>query len=687
MPTTLVAGDLAIIGSNADNPDAFSFVLLADIDAGTEIFFTDNGVFSDGSFRTTEGIVQYTAPSAIAAGTVVQFTGINGDFTEEDAGFALTVDGDQVIAYQGSVAAPTFIYAAQTNSTQFQATSTSSRTSALPPGLTVGTTAVAVGAGSGAEDEFDNSTYNETLTSGTQAELLAAIGNAANWTGSNTSIPLADGPFTVIPPDTTAPTVTLTSAAADPINSSFSVTATFSEATSDFTDTDITATNGSVSNFSGSGTTYTFDVTPIADGVVTVDIASSVATDAAGNGNTAADTLSRTFDATAPTVTLTSTAPEPITSTFSVTTTFSEATSDFIDSDIAVTNGSVSNFNGSGTTYTFDVTPTATGVVAVDIANNVATDLAGNGNTAATTLSRTFETASDGNEGRLTPMPANNLLEVTALGSANTVTLDIGQFGLDSVSQIRIFSTGASGMPRTEIGSISLLEREQLPDAYSPEFTVNSDTITQGGFLQFELVENGQIRVPTLTSISESQVALDFGEEGQLTVSLAEQSSTTNVLIDDAAAIDLTGFDGGALDVEFTVYREAAFDNTLGIYETDFADGSIITDPLTGAVVRPGEAGYEQAAINQQLDIEITGQNNQVNTFSATVDGGGFLGMFLIVDGTDPATNEVYFSHARGNSDGTDRARLLGNNTFGFEDLPNLGDRDFDDVVVEFSIA
>ena len=49
--TTLEAGDLAIIGFNGDNPDQFAFVLLVDIESGTEITFTDSGLKSDDTFR------------------------------------------------------------------------------------------------------------------------------------------------------------------------------------------------------------------------------------------------------------------------------------------------------------------------------------------------------------------------------------------------------------------------------------------------------------------------------------------------------------------------------------------------------------------------------------------------------------------------------------------------------------
>ena len=77
------------------------------------------------------------------------------------------------------------------------------------------------------------------------------------------------------------------------INSPISVTATFSAPVTGFTLGDITVSNGEASNFAGGDgdTVYTFEVTPNAVGVVAVDIGSGVATDADGDGNTAAMTL------------------------------------------------------------------------------------------------------------------------------------------------------------------------------------------------------------------------------------------------------------------------------------------------------------------------------------------------------------------------------------------------------------
>ena len=78
-----------------------------------------------------------------------------------------------------------------------------------------------------------------------------------------------------------------------------------------------------------------------------------------------------------------------ISSPIPVTATFSEPVTGFAVSDITVTNGFAGNFvgNDSDSVYTFDVTPNAIGVVAVDIATDVALDAENNGNTAAIQLS------------------------------------------------------------------------------------------------------------------------------------------------------------------------------------------------------------------------------------------------------------------------------------------------------------
>ncbi|NJO53591.1 MAG: hypothetical protein HC829_01005 [Bacteroidales bacterium] len=188
MSTTLSAGDIAIIGMNADNPDDFSFVLLTDVTAGTEITFTDSGWKSSGGFRANEGAKKWTAATDLSAGTVINFVADAAQFTTANdsnvgtAGLNLSADGDQLIAFQGASSAPVLLFALSTHGNSFSDASDSNST-ALPTGLTLDVTALARGAGApGAE--WDNVVYVGP-TSGTKEELLAAIGNAANWSGSD----------------------------------------------------------------------------------------------------------------------------------------------------------------------------------------------------------------------------------------------------------------------------------------------------------------------------------------------------------------------------------------------------------------------------------------------------------------------------------------------------------------------
>ncbi|MGH9802989.1 MAG: Ig-like domain-containing protein, partial [Blastocatellia bacterium] len=196
--------------------------------------------------------------------------------------------------------------------------------------------------------------------------------------------------------DSASPSVVLSTTAADPTNvSPFTVTATFSEAVSGFALGDIIVTNGVASSLAGGPSIYTFSVTPSSNGLVSVDVGAGVATDSVGNGNTAAATLSKTYDGTTPTLVLSTTVTDPTNvSPFTVTATFSEDVSGFALVDIAVTNGVASALSGGPSVYTFDVTPSGQGLVSINVAADMATDAAGNGNTVAATLSRTFDNIS-----------------------------------------------------------------------------------------------------------------------------------------------------------------------------------------------------------------------------------------------------------------------------------------------------
>ena len=99
-------------------------------------------------------------------------------------------------------------------------------------------------------------------------------------------------------------------------------------------------------------------------------------------------TITFTIDQTQPSVAISSTAgasgSTTATSPIPFTVTFSESVTGFVAGDLTVGNGTISGFSGSGTTYTFNVTPTTAGTATtVDVPANVAQDQASNFNTAA----------------------------------------------------------------------------------------------------------------------------------------------------------------------------------------------------------------------------------------------------------------------------------------------------------------
>ena len=87
--------------------------------------------------------------------------------------------------------------------------------------------------------------------------------------------------------------------------SAAAITLTFTTglSTSNFEESDITVSNGTLSSFVGNGTTYTVIFTPIEQGVCTIDVAAGTFTDSSNNNNNiAASQFNWTFDSVAPTV-------------------------------------------------------------------------------------------------------------------------------------------------------------------------------------------------------------------------------------------------------------------------------------------------------------------------------------------------------------------------------------------------
>jgi len=209
--TTLNAGDIAFSGYiSAAATDEFSFVLLRNIGPGTVINFTDNGWLSTNVFATGEQTCTWTSNAAYGAGTEIHISGLTATLasggsagTVTGTALGLSTTGDQILAYRGTPAAPTFISAihmnvftiaggdaVNTTAAAWDGTATGTSASALPTGLTTGTNCIWIGTQGVAASEFENARYgtcSNPATLGAISTLRAALNNQANWTKTNGS--------------------------------------------------------------------------------------------------------------------------------------------------------------------------------------------------------------------------------------------------------------------------------------------------------------------------------------------------------------------------------------------------------------------------------------------------------------------------------------------------------------------
>ena len=252
----------------------------------------------------------------------------------------------------------------------------------------------------------NNGTYTATLTSTTvgTATLTATL-NGTVVTDTAT-VAFVDAPpiLSSSSPSDNAPGVSTTA----------NIVLTFSEAvdvesgnitikkTSGDSDVEIIDVTD-VTKVSGSGTT-TITINPATTLAVSTEyyvlIDATAFDDTAGESyagisSTTALSFTTGADSTPPTMTITAAEGvdgfESDDATLSLTFTSNEATSNFAEADITVSNATLSNFTAvSATVYTATLTPTAAGAVTIDVAAGTFTDANANNNLAATQFNWTY---------------------------------------------------------------------------------------------------------------------------------------------------------------------------------------------------------------------------------------------------------------------------------------------------------
>jgi predicted extracellular nuclease/Ca2+-binding RTX toxin-like protein len=245
MASTLAPGDIAFSAFQSDNSgggfngDAFEFVLLVPVMAGTTVYFTDSGYRTDSnSFRTNEGLVRWVAQTDLPAGTVRTFVNPNGTGVASTAEWTginpstgavlstatigLSTTGDNITALTNPVfggaelltgtAIAAITWGGSTFATTFTAAS-GNNTTALAPGLTDGINAVSIAV---TDDGRYNDAASGSVESGTLADVRASLNNDAYWITSTTPLSPANttASFVISSAPTLLPTLTIT--ASDP---------------------------------------------------------------------------------------------------------------------------------------------------------------------------------------------------------------------------------------------------------------------------------------------------------------------------------------------------------------------------------------------------------------------------------------------------------------------------------------
>ena len=341
----------------------------------------------------------------------------------------------------------------------------------------------------------------------------------------------------------------------------------------------------------------------------------------------------------------------------------------------------------------------------------------------------------------LTTTPESEPVSRPDSSSANlNLGLNLVRGRTDSVNELLVVVTDdvegrIDGISPNEAGyTEALLEKavvvfSTLKIGQLPGVTASRNlTFDQGSNLQFAIIENGSL--DSLRQSGEGEVRLAYPFEDrrpiaanalqagglQLNLKVPANSTAgtangvTNIVLQSLGGSSTIGSgvqghssdsemldfrdENGIRTVNFEVFREASYDNLVGFYTVDNEQGQIFDS--FGNRMSPGDEGYTEAALNNRLtNVNLRGTNDKVERFTADIEMGQLLASFVIVDGSieqlqdsssgnDP---EIYFTHMRGNADGVDHVRLLGDNLFGFEDLPGGGDLDYDDIVVKTTVV
>ena len=459
---------------------------------------------------------------------------------------------------------------------------------------------------------IEGETYDYQIAAG------VGVGEAVRSTIVEVTVPV---------PDTTPPSVkSIESDATHPTKDPFKVTITFTKSVTGLTGSEIGVTNGTASDFAGSGPTRTLTVTPDADfeGDVTVTVPAGVAEDSAMNANEAGsatfsvDTLAPAFAAT----------DAAVVSGATLTLTFDAvlAAARVPNSAFTVTGATTRSVTGvsvSGATVQLtlsvpvlhgesgievDYTAPSREALADAAGNKVASfeDRAVSNDTPATTLSTSIglslNTASITEGGGAKTVTVTGTLNRAARPAATDVTIEVGTVG----------DTATEGTDYTAVDDLTLtFPAYSTSGTASFTLTPSNDRIDEVGE---SLTVTGSTAVSGLSVTPSAGLAIDI---------LDNDAAPSLVLLVSASAIDE---DGGTATVTVSTGSGSTFASDRSVQlavagtATETADYTISGKTLTlpagmgtsTSMVAATVTGVDDSLDDDDETIVITGSRNGV---------------------------------------------------------------------------
>lgn len=251
----------------------------------------------------------WTASYTITAGNI-KSTGLNVSVTVTDnAGNSITIGDSSNATVDNSAPTVTSIirvYNELTNAASANYTINFSESitgldtddfNLTKTGTANGTVASVSGSGSTYTITVNSITGNGTL----RLDLKNAGTNITDAAGNALTSGFSGQSYTI---DTQKPTASLSSSigvsGSQTTTSPIPFTVTFSESVVGFSLNGVNVTNATLSGLSGSGTTYTFNATPVVPGDITVSIKAGIASDAATNTNLVSTSYTINYQTTLP---------------------------------------------------------------------------------------------------------------------------------------------------------------------------------------------------------------------------------------------------------------------------------------------------------------------------------------------------------------------------------------------------